>query len=486
MVVHVPVGSLQDALQSQAGPEELRLAAGMHFIEHPLLLKRGSNAAALVGVGVGRTIISGGIQLAPWGRRPNSTLWSTPLPKHGSPRQLWVGGIRARPARMPVSTNEFLYWRSALPEPFSRHGLVYEAGQGLEQFGAEDLIGAHAIVFFSWTASHHRVVAHDRRHRTLVFDRPTRQPLGHHLPQSGRRFLLEFAAALDAPNDFAVHEGSIGAEDGRITYRPPMGVSDPNDLGASFIARRGLTTLLSIEGEARDDDNADADWDDLDDDLEAASDTWLQGVRVENLTLAHTDWLLPGNESAETTIKALTGTDKIDATAAALVGDLLMADWQAAAFLTDAALMVRHAHGTRVTNVEIRSTGGYAVWLVNGHDNALESCTMQDLGAGGVRIGGMDLSKREARRESALAASRNNSLLRSRILNGGHVFREGVGVLVHRSQHNLIEGNGMRIEPPPATDGTATPCRSQAVRLRMLAHVWCLDGRGGASFVHRD
>ena len=51
-------------------------------------------------------------------------------------------------------------------------------------------------------------------------------------------------------------------------------------------------------------------------------------------------------------------------------------------------------------------------------------------------------SQWQLRQEDGALLSRNNSVVRSRIIGGGHVFREGVGILVHRSKHNLIEGNG--------------------------------------------
>ena len=40
----------------------------------------------------------------------------------------------------------------------------------------------------------------------------------------------------------------------------------------------------------------------------------------------------------------------------------------------------------------------------------------------------------------AVCAGGGHLIASSRVLDGGHVFREGVGVLIHRSSHNRIEG----------------------------------------------
>ena len=200
-----------------------------------------------------------------------------------------------------------------------------------------------------------------------------------------------------------------------------------------------------------DDDDDDGDRDDLVS-RRSHGKGWLRGVRIENLTLAHADWLLPGDEPGET------GTQPAGMREASKAADeMRMSDWQAAAFLSDAALVSRHAMHTRIANVEIRCVGGYAIWLRAGAANhMLENVTLRDMGAGGIRIGEMELTNLERRRGRRYARRRArnggggggggvapavsyHSIVRCRILSGGHVFREGVGVLVHRSQSNLIE-----------------------------------------------
>ena len=166
----------------------------------------------------GQSILSGGALVGEWSSMGTAhggfptvadrpPLWRAPLPERNdgnlraTGRQLWCDGARMTRARHP--NDGYLRWASALPAPFDAWGLVYEPNQGLEALRGA-LHGAEAIVFHSWTASRHVVVAHNATARTLIFDRPAHQPLGAHLRQSGRRFFLEgFRGALDAANEFA-------------------------------------------------------------------------------------------------------------------------------------------------------------------------------------------------------------------------------------------------------------------------------------------
>lgn len=465
--IHFALASAHES--SMAAAVQLRLAPGRYFLDG-LSLNISGNGIDIVASG-SDTIISGGLRVQQWttilhdsGRR----IWTAPLPSAGSPRQLWVGGVRAVPARHPNAG--FLRWASALPAPFARWGLIYEPNAQLEQWGGDELIGAHVVLFWSWTASRHRIIAHDASARTLIFDRPSRQPLGDHLTQSGRRFLLEgFAAALDAPGEFAVRAApppgeplsliaraaaawsSVGISPDATTSEyvttPPMLLYMPSAADTasehadehveSFVATNGLTTLLQVDGSLGVRSNR-------------GVPTPVRGVRISGVTFEHADWQLPRAPR--------------------------MADWQAAAFLSDAALVLRHVHGAVLSRVTIRHVGGYALWLGDGATNCtFEDGEARDMGAGGVRVGTMELPQTHddeatgigtiAGGETAdraddgdgdasdkdgddgdrvrrpLAVASHNTLLDSRVVDGGHVFREGVGVLVHRSQHNRIEGN---------------------------------------------
>ena len=75
----------------------------------------------------------------------------------------------------------------------------------------------------------------------------------------------------------------------------------------------------------------------------------LRRLRLENVTIAHSDWELPRLSAADS-----------------------MADWQAAAFLDGASLMLRHVHGAHLEDIRVVHTGGYALWL----DEGTTECTL--------------------------------------------------------------------------------------------------------------
>ena len=276
-----------DALARDGTGARLMIEPGFYHLDAPLTIR--TDGVEMISFG-GTAVFTGGRQVMGW-ERSSQQLWRAPLPPGASPRQLWCDDRRITRARHP---NEgFLRWETALPGPFARWGLVYERGQGIEEW---QLVGSDVLLYWSWTASRHRVIAHDAHTRTLLFDRPSRQAIGTHLEQSGRRFILEGAVeALDAVDEFAVvwSESAptillhAGAKGGEVESGPGQ---------RCMVAVAGLTSLLQAEGSER---------------------APLRGLRLENLTFEHTDWVLPPAPA--------------------------MVDWQAAAHLEDATLVVRHA-----------------------------------------------------------------------------------------------------------------------------------------------
>ena len=216
----------------------------------------------------GQSILSGGALVGEWSSMGTAhggfptvadrpPLWRAPLPERNdgnlraTGRQLWCDGARMTRARHP--NDGYLRWASALPAPFDAWGLVYEPNQGLEALRGA-LHGAEAIVFHSWTASRHVVVAHNATARTLIFDRPAHQPLGAHLRQSGRRFFLEgFRGALDSKNEFAQVGDSL------------LLAAEQKPADGACVAGAGVPSLLRAEG----------------------------AVALRGLVLEHTDWELP-------------------------------------------------------------------------------------------------------------------------------------------------------------------------------------------------
>jgi len=82
---------------------------------------------------------------------------------------------------------------------------------------------------------------------------------------------------------------------------------------------------------------------------------------------------------------------------------------------------------------EILHTGGYGLWLQYGCvDNRVSQCHLHDLGAGGVRLGAMDLPAQEAMQ------SRGNVVENCFVHDGGKVYHAGIGVWIGKTSHNTV------------------------------------------------
>ena len=132
---------------------QLRLHAGRYPLGgRPLNIS--VDGIELVADSSEETIISGGLRLE-WSNTDDrsSSLWTSPVPASGSPRQLWVGGRRAVPARHP--NTGYLRWESALPGPFARWGLIYEADAQLKQWAGDEVIGKTGWSTGGYRRRHH-------------------------------------------------------------------------------------------------------------------------------------------------------------------------------------------------------------------------------------------------------------------------------------------------------------------------------------------
>ena len=105
-------------------------------------------------------------------------------------------------------------------------------------------------------------------------------------------------------------------------------------------------------------------------------------------------------------------------------------DFQAVSYLSTAAVHLVDAHGCSLNDVAVQHVGGMGVWVEGGSSEVgLASCLVEDVGAGGVRVGrGQPLSNEQPGKVTHSVWVNN-----SKILRGSQVYQAGNGVLLQNS-----------------------------------------------------
>ena len=135
---------------------------------------------------------------------------------------------------------------------------------------------------------------------------------------------------------------------------------------------------------------------------------FVRDLILRNLTFHHSDWVLDpkGNSSTQAAVEV------------------------PAAITADGAL------NCVIENCEIAYVGTYAIWFRRGcKDCSFQHNRVYDLGAGGLRVGEVNMAQTDVAETSRILVDNNH------IFDGGHVFPAGVGVWVAQSSSNRISHN---------------------------------------------
>jgi len=339
-----------------------------------------------------KPVISGGRPITGW-KKQSDGLWSARIAdvKGGKWyfKQFFVNGERRPRARTPNDG----YLRTDGPiEPLGdrkkargdkskKMGFRYKPSDIKRWDNLEDV---NIVLYHAWTASVHWIASLDEHDHIVRFTAPSNWPVGWW--ENKQRYYVEnYREALDSPGEWYLDRKA-----GVLWYRPLRG-ENPNE---ADVVAPVLRHLVLFSGEPNEE-------------------KFVDHIQIRGLSFQHADWF---------------------------VKDKGFADGQAGVQFLKGAI---HAVGARhcvLENCEIAHVGEYALWRARGcKNNSVRGCHIYDMGGGGVVIGE---TARPSNKPTSLPGDAECNVVDNNFIHdGGHVWREGIGVIVLRSSHNQVTHN---------------------------------------------
>lgn len=361
--------------------------AGEYPVFEPVVLTPADSGTELVPTVLeaevpGQAIWVGGLRLTPSADAPATGPWRYSLKgiRHRvdarTGGQFYIGEQRAELARQPNAGTDWFVQRPFTENGKSQFVASPEQAAWLDALSTKQRSRAIVHLMQSWTSGRHRIA--EVSDLGVVSINPPANWAFHGFGQRQRFSVQNVRAALDAPGEWM-------EEDDAVLYLPRQATERKQ---TGYLAVNPL--LLQMKGRA-------------------ARGDWVEHVQIKGLAFAYAHH--------------------------PLMGDQAQGDWQGAVKV-GAAIELSGARDIAFSQCRIAHTGGYGLWLRDAVQKvSVTRCVLQDLGAGGVKVG-----EPEAPTPGQVATGFNR-LVDNVVSDTGRDFPGAVGIWLGHTFGNVVQGN---------------------------------------------
>ena len=375
-------------------PAVVRIESGRYAVKDAAVFKPVDSSIRFVAAEKGRAVFDGGVTL-PQFKVGADGVWRTRVPDGLDFEQLFVNGRRAQRARTPnkhcfhmaMPWEERRNPKTGAAGDFSRRAFFAERPDiaDIAKLPHDELARVEMQLWQSWDMARMRVEWLDGESGAVLLSDGASRPLFFfsYMTPLPRYAIENCRAALDAPGEWF-----LDAKARELLYIPLPG-ERPETTRAVAPAAMGFLVFAADprKGET------------------------VHDISFSGIVFKHSAWILPPNGARNS---------------------------QSAANFGDAAILADGAERLSFDNCRLSHIGLHGIWLRRGCRGCRVShCCLEDLGGGGVYLGGRD----DWRKDAPDLLTAFNVVTDSIIRGGGRILNGAVGVWIGHASDNEISHN---------------------------------------------